>query len=193
MVVRSKTELAGLFVGQTMASWSAAADLSARMHIVTKAHPFHTVLGTASPMYDELWVAGKVMYKLEPVVADGGTLIIYGKHINRVSDTWGDQIARVGYHTRDYFLKRMDRFRDIPGSVLAHSTHVRGLGSFEKGVEKPRIEVVLATAISEAECRAINLGYRNPETIDIEDYKNREDEGILCVAHAGEILHRLKP
>ena len=28
-------------------------------------------------MYDELWVAGKCMYKMEPVVADGGELIIY--------------------------------------------------------------------------------------------------------------------
>ena len=192
MVVRPKTELAGLFVGDTMASWSAAADLSARMHIVTKDRPFHTVLGTASPMYDELWVAGKVMYKLEPIVADGGTLIIHGRHITRVSDTWGDQIARVGYHTRDYFLKRMERFRDIPGGVLAHSTHVRGLGTFKNGVEKPRIDVVLATSIPEEECRAISLGYLDPDAINFDDYQNREDEGILFVEHAGEILHRLR-
>ncbi len=193
MVVRSKTDLAGLFVGDTLASWSAAADLSAAIHIVYKHRPFNTVLGTAAPMYAELWVAGKVMYKLEPVVADGGTLIIYGRHITRVSDTWGAQIARVGYHTRDYFLKRMERFGDIPGSVLAHSTHVRGLGTFRNGVETPRIAVVLATAISEAECRAINLGYMDPERIDLDDYRNKEDQGILCVENAGEILHRLQP
>jgi len=193
MVVRSKTALAGLFVGDTQASWSAAADLSAQLHIVYKDKPFQTVLGTASPMYDELWVAGKVMYKLEPVVADGGTLIIYGKHINRVSDTWGEQIARVGYHTRDYFLKRMDQFRDFPGGVLAHSTHVRGLGIFENGVETPRIDVVLATSISKAQCRAINLGYMDPDAVHLDDYRNREDKGILLVENAGEILHRLKP
>lgn len=192
MVVRSKTELAGLFVGDIEASWSAAADLSAQIHIVYKDRPFKTVLGTAAPMYGELWVAGKVMYKLEPVVADGGTLIICGKHINRVSDTWGDQIARVGYHTRDYFLKRMERFGDVPGGVLAHATHVRGLGTFENGVEKPRIDVVLATAIPEAECRAINLGYMDPAHIDLNDYRDREDQGVLCVENAGEILHRLK-
>ena len=193
MVVRSKTELAGLFVGDTRSSWSAAAELSAQIHIVYKDRPFRTVLGTAAPMYDELWVAGKVMYKLEPVVADGGTLIIFGRHITRVSDTWGAQIARVGYHTRDYFLKRMERFGNIPGSVLAHATHVRGLGSFENGVEAPRIDVVLATALPEAECRAINLGYMDPGSIDIDEYRHREDEGILCVENAGEILHRLKP
>ena len=192
MVVGSGKELAGVFVGDTGEAWSAAADLSARIHIVHKDRPFNTVLGTAAPMYSELWVAGKVMYKLEPVVADGGTLIIYGKHIARVSDTWGDQIARVGYHTRDYFLKRMDRFRDVPGSVLAHSTHVRGLGRFENGAEKPRIEVVLATSITEEKCRAINLGYMDPDAIDPEEYRNREEEGILLVEHAGEILYRLR-
>ena len=31
----------------------------------------------------------------------------------------------------------------------------------------------------------------NPDDIDISDYENREDEGILVVHHAGEILHRL--
>ncbi len=192
MVVRSKSELAGLYVGETLESWSAAANLSARIHIVYKDRPFHTVLGTASPMYDELWVAGKVMYKLEPVVADGGTLIIYGKHITGVSETWGDQIARVGYHTRDYFLKRMDQYRDVPGGVLAHATHVRGLGTYENGVEKARININLATSISEEECRAINLGYMDPDAINLDDYKNREEEGVLFVEHAGEILHRLQ-
>lgn len=192
MVVRSREELAGLYVGETMESWSAAADLSATLHIVYKEKPFHTVLGTAAPMYDELWVAGKVMYKLEPVVADGGTLIIYGKHIAALSETWGEQIARVGYHTRDYFLSRMARFADVSGSVLAHSTHVRGLGRFENGVEIPRIDVVLATSIPEEVCRAINLGYRDPDAIIVEHYQNREEEGILFVKEAGEILHRLK-
>ncbi len=192
MVVRPDGALAGLFVGDTAASWSAAADLSARLHIVYEDRPFHTVLGTASPMYSELWVAGKVMYKLEPIVADGGTLIIYGKHITRVSDTWGDQLARVGYHTRDYFLERMDRFQDVPGGVLAHSTHVRGMGTVENGVEKPRINVVLATSIPEDQCKALNLGYMDPATINKADFDGREDEGILCVHKAGETLYRLR-
>lgn len=193
MVVKSKTELAGLYVGETDASWSAATELSAQMHIVFKDKPFHTVLGTAAPMYNELWVAGKVMYKLEPVVADGGTLIIYGEHIDRVSDTWGEQIEKIGYHTRDYFLKRMDQFRSIPGGVLAHSTHVRGLGEFDDGVEKPRIDIVLATSIPPDVCERINMGYMDPKSIDIESYRGREQDGVLLVENAGEVLHRLKP
>ena len=193
MVVKSKTELAGLFVGSTDESWSAAADLSKKLHVVYTGRSYETVLGVAGSQYSELWVAGKVMYKLEPVVADKGRVIIYGPHITRVSDVWGQMIERIGYHTRDYFLGRLDQFSDIPLGVLAHSTHVRGLGSYENGLEKPRIEVILATSIPEETCRRINLGYLDPTAINLEDYKNREEEGVLFVDQAGEILHRVEP
>ena len=33
----------------------------------------------------------------------------------------------------------------------------------------------------------------NPAQIKIADYENRENEGVLVVPHAGEILHRLTP
>ena len=191
MVVRSKTELAGLFVGTTRESWSRAAELSGKIHVVYKERPFATVLGVAAGMYEELWVGGKVMYKLEPVVAAGGRLILYGPQINRVSDVWGQQIQRIGYHTRDYFLGRLEEFKDVPLGVLAHSTHVKGLGTYRNGVEKPRIELILATSIPEEVCRRINLGYLDPDSIDLEEYKNREDQGVLFVDRAGEVLHRI--
>jgi hypothetical protein len=131
------------------------------------------------------------MYKLEPVAADGGTLIIYAPHITEISYTHGQIIDRIGYHTRDYFLKRMDEFAGIPRAVLAHSTHVKGIGTYTDGVEKPRINVALATGISRQRCRKVNLGYINPEQIDIANYENKEDRGILVVRNAGEVLHRL--
>ncbi len=192
MVVTPKNELAGLFVGPPEEAWSNSADLSAKIHIVYKKHPYKVVLGRAPEMYDEIWTAGKVMYKLEPIVADGGKLIIYAPHIKEVSYTWGKYLYKIGYHVRDYFLNQMDRFKDVPRGVLAHSTHVRGIGTYENGVEKPRIDVVLATSIPEETCRSINLGYLDPASINIEEYQNREDEGILFVDHAGEILHRLE-
>jgi hypothetical protein len=86
----------------------------------------------------------------------------------------------------------MDRFKDIPRGVLAHSTHVRGAGSFQDGIEKPRIEVVLATSIPRATCEQINLGYMDPAKIDLSEYRNRQDDGILFVDHAGEMLYRLE-
>ena len=192
MVVRPNADLAGLFVGDTRSSWRAAAAVSSNLHVVYKDRPYHTVLGRCPEMYSELWTAGKVMYKLEPVVQDGGRLIIYGPHLKEVSTTWGRFIEKVGYHSRDYFLEHMDKFKDIPLGVLAHSTHVKGLGVMEAGREEPRIEVILATGLGKDTCRKINLGYMNPADIHIPDYQGREDQGILYVEKAGEILHRLR-
>lgn len=184
--------LAGLYAGPPHAAWSKAADLSAWLHIETKAAPFHTVLSCAPAMYDDLWVGGKCMYKLEPVVADGGELIIYAPHIKEVSVTHGRLIETIGYHTRDYFLKQWDEFKDQPWSILAHSSHVRGIGSFDNGVERPRVRVTVASRISRERCHAINLGYRDPSSIDISEFANREEEGVLLVPRAGETLFRLE-
>ena len=192
MVVNENSNLCGLYVGHVREAWSKAAELSSQVHVKTKKKPFRVVLGRAPAMYDEIWTAGKVMYKLEQVVADQGTLIIYGPHIREISRTWGKAIERIGYHTRDYFLAQMERFGDIPRGVLAHSTHVRGTGTYEKGVEKPHVNVVLATSIPRETCDRINLGYMDPSGIRLSDYMGREEEGILFVDHAGEILYRLE-
>jgi len=185
-------DLAGLYIGTPEEAWEAAADLSDKLHIIYKDKPFKRVLSRAPEMYDDLWTGGKCMYKLEPVVADGGELIIYAPHITEVSVSHGDIIEEIGYHVRDYFVKQMDRFGHIPGGVMAHSTHVKGIGTYKNGVEKPRVNVVLATGIPEEICRKINLGYRDPATIEVEEWKDREDEGILYVPKAGEMLYRLK-
>ncbi len=185
-------DLAGLYIGTPEEAWEAAADLSEKLHIIYKDKPFKRVLSRAPEMYDDLWTGGKCMYKLEPVVADGGELIIYAPHITEVSVSHGDIIEEIGYHVRDYFAKQMDRFGHIPGGVMAHSTHVKGIGTYEDGVEKPRVQVTLATGIPEEVCRQINLGYRDPAGINISEWRNREDEGILVVDNAGQALYRLK-
>jgi lactate racemase len=190
MVVDPEAQLCGLFVGDVRKAWSAAADLSAEIHIIEKKRPFRIVLGRAPEMYDEIWVAGKVVYKLEQVVAPGGTLIVYAPHIHEISSSWGGEIEKIGYHVRDYFLAQPELFCTVPRGVLAHSTHVRGTGHYEKGVETPDIHVVLATAIPEEKCRRIGLGYLDPAKVKIDDYRDREEEGVLFVDHAGEILYR---
>ena len=192
VVVNRDSSLCGAYVGDVREAWSKAADLSSRVHVVTKRKPFRIVLGRSPAMYDEIWTAGKVMYKLEQVVADQGTLIVYAPHVREVSRTWGKYIERIGYHTRDYFLSRMGQFRDVPRGVLAHLTHVKGTGTCAGGVERPDVNVVLATSIPEEKCRQINLGYMDPRSIQLSDYMNKEDQGILFVDHAGEILHRLE-
>ena len=190
-IVALENKLKGIFIGDCVEAWEKAAELSDKVHIVYKDKPYKTVLGIAPEMYDDIWTAGKVMYKLEPIVADGGTLIIYAPHISEISYTHGKIIDQIGYHTRDYFLKRIDEFNGIPRGVMAHSTHVKGIGTYIKGIEKPRINVILATKISRQRCEKVNLGYMNPDEINISDYEKREDQGIVVVYDAGEILYRL--
>jgi nickel-dependent lactate racemase len=192
MVVRPDASLAGLFIGTPEEAWDQASELSKQVHITYKDRPFHTILSCAPPMYTDLWTAGKAMYKLEPVLADGGELLLYAPHVHDVSVTHGETILKVGYHCRDYFLQQWDRFQDYPWGVLAHSAHVHGLGAYEKGVETPRARVTLATGIPRDVCRRINLGYRDPATIRLQDFENREAEGVLLVQKAGEILHQLR-
>ncbi len=181
---------AGVYFGSPEEAWEVAADHAARTHIVYTGRTYQRVLAIAPAMYDDLWVAGKCMYKLEPIVADGGELVIYAPHLREISFTHGALIRRVGYHTRDYFLARMDAFRDIPRGILAHATHVRGVGSHADGVERCRVQVTLATAIPEAVCKEINLGYRDPAGIDPDAWRGAEDAGCLVVDHAGEVLYR---
>lgn len=184
--------LAAVYVGDHLEAWSAAADQSAQRHIRWVDHPFQQVLSWAPPMYNELWTAGKAMYKLEPALAEGGELIIYAPHLDTVSHVHGHYIYEVGYHVLDYFLEQWDEFRHIPLGVLAHSTHVRGDGTFERGLEKPRARVTLASRIPPEDCKQLNLGYLDPRSIDLESFKDREDEGVLFVPKAGETLYRVR-
>ncbi|MCC6311170.1 MAG: DUF2088 domain-containing protein [Trueperaceae bacterium] len=191
VVVEGK-DLAGVFIGDVYRAWSAAADLSSARHVRWVDRPFERVLSCAPPMYEELWTAGKAMYKLEPALAEGGELIIYAPHLSEISAVHGEHIEAIGYHVLEYFLKQWDRFADIPLGVLAHSTHVRGDGRFADGVEYPRAKVTLASRVPPEKCAELALGYLDPATIDPADWIGREDEGVLYVAKAGETLYRHK-
>jgi nickel-dependent lactate racemase len=192
-LVLKDQQLHGLYIGNYAEAWSQAADLSAKIDIITVPQPFKRVLSMPSPIYDDLWTGAKAMYKTEPAIADGGEVIIYAPNITEISYTHGKLIDQVGYHVRDYFLKQWDRFKDIPGSVLAHSTHVKGTGTYDaaSGIERPRIQVTLATGIPEERCHRVNLGYADYKKIDPQEWKGRENEGIFLVLHAGETLYRI--
>lgn len=186
--------MAGLYVGDCKASWLDAVSLSAQLHIRYVDKLYRKVISVMPDLYDDIWTAAKGMYKMESVIADGGEVIVYAPHIDEVSYTHGKAIDRIGYHVRDYFVKQWDRFKHEPWGILAHSTHLRGQGSYDPqtGIESPRIKVTLATGVPEERCRKINMGYLDPATINLNDWKNREDEGILLVPRAGEQLYRLK-
>jgi nickel-dependent lactate racemase len=193
MVVAVGTnDLAGLYIDSPEPAWEEAAKLSAQIHVKYVEKPFKRVLSVMPHLYDDIWTAAKGMYKLEPVIADDGEVIIYAPHITEFSYTHGKLLAEIGYHVRDYFLKQWEKFKGYPGGVLAHSTHLRGIGGFDaQSGEQPRIKVTLATGISAERCAAHNLGYIDPATINPAEWANREDEGILLVPKSGEILYRL--
>jgi lactate racemase len=180
-----------LFIGSPEDAWDKAADISSRVHIKYVDHAYKQVLGIAPPIYDDLWVAGKVMYKHEPIISDGGEVIIYAPHIKEISHTHGKEIRRVGYHVRDYFVRQWERFSDVSKLILAHSTNVRGIGTFDNGVEAPRINVTLATSIPEDVCRSVNLGYVDYRAINVPEWKRSQNDDLLVVENAGQLLYRI--
>jgi hypothetical protein len=101
---------------------------------------------------------------------------------------WG--ATRVLVTSRRATWARELGVRQLP--LEAPSTHVKGAGTYEPAsrLEAPRIQVTLATGIPEERCRRINLGYRDPREIDPSTWEGREEEGILVVHNAGEMLYR---
>lgn len=194
-VVVTHDGTAGLFCGDVHEAWRAAAELSAKRHVTWVDRPFDRVLAVMPSMYDDLWTAAKGAYKTEPIVADDGEVIIYAPHVREVSYVHGRLIDEIGYHCRDYFLGQWKRFEGYPGGILAHSTHVKGLGTFDTatGVETPRIRVTLATGISRERCERINLGYLDPGSIDPMAWNGNGSARSLVVSPAGEKLYRLNP
>jgi lactate racemase len=144
-------------------------------------------------LYDDLWTAAKGMYKVEPAVADGGEVVIHAPHVSEISHVHGRVIDEIGYHCRDYFVASWDRFKRYPGGILAHSTHVKGLGTYDAscGLERPRIRVTLATGIPRERCERVNLGYCAPATIDIDRERSESGRRSLVVPRAGELLYRV--
>lgn len=181
-----------LFVGEPKESWSRAADYSAKLHVTYVDHPYRTILSVTPDIYEDMWVGGKAMYKLEPVAAEGGEVIIYGPQIRAISFTHEQAIRRIGYHVIEYFTKQWNRFRKEPKLIMAHSTNVRGMGTFKNGVEHARVQVTLATSIPEEVCRSVNLGYRDYRTIDLDKWRSRQTGDLIVVENAGQNLYRLK-
>lgn len=193
-LVVTKEGVAGMYFGEPREAWEAASKLSAKKHIVYVERPFRRVLSVMPEMYRDLWTAGKGMYKIEPAVADGGEVVIYNPKLTEISYSHGKILREIGYHVRDYFLKQWERFKDYPLGVLGHSTHVKGLGTYDATtrVETPRVRVTLATGIPEEVCREINLGYLDPASVRIDEWRARENEGFVVVPRAGETLYRLQ-
>jgi nickel-dependent lactate racemase len=171
-------------------AWSAAAAVSAETHVRYLDAPVRRVVSVIPSKYEDIWTAAKGFYKLEPVVADGGEVILYAPHVREISVTH-QEIYEIGYHCRDYFVRQWDRFKDVHWGVLAHSTHLRGAGTYDEvHGERCRLDVTLVTSIPEDKVRKANLGYIAPQDFDLAAYE--ADPETLVVPNAGEVLFRLR-
>jgi len=176
--------------GSPEAAWAAAAQVSAQTHVRYLDAPVARVLSLVPGKYPDLWTGAKGFYKVEPVVADGGQVVLYAPHISEVS-LMHPQVASIGYHCRDYFVAQWDRFCHLRWGDLAHSTHLRGAGTYDPvHGERCRVTVTLATAIPEPVVRAVNLDYLNPADVDPREWAR--DPDTLVVPNAGEVLYRLR-
>jgi lactate racemase len=192
LVAQSGTkELHAASFGTPEDAWSACADIAAETHVRYLDKPVKRVLSILPPKYDDMWTGAKGFYKVEPVVAEGGQVIIYAPFITQVS-AMHPSIEEVGYHVRDYFLKQWDRFKEHHWGDLAHSTHLRGAGTYDadSDTEVGRVTVTLATGIPRETVEKVNLDYLDPDEVDIATYE--ADPETLVIHQAGEVLYRLR-
>jgi lactate racemase len=191
LVVRSGSHvLHAITFGDPESAWASAAEVSAETHVRYLDEPVRRVVSVMPGKYQDIWTAAKGFYKLEPVVADGGEVIIYAPHVTEIA-AMHPEINEIGYHCRDYFTKQWDRFKDVHWGVLAHSTHLRGQGTYDEVEgERLRVTVTLATGIPEDVVRAANLSYLDPASVDLDALA--ADPDTLVVPQAGEVLFRLR-
>jgi nickel-dependent lactate racemase len=183
----------GLFAGVGPAGFSAAlaraAEQSARLHVRYLDAPVSVAVQQIPKLYDEVWTAGKGSYKLQKpgVMKSGGEIILYAPHIESFhSKPAIDRAIRaIGYHGRDYVVEFCRRHPDFDRNVAAHVINVRGLGERVGVEERFEFRVTLASQISESDCRAVGLGYRDPDSLRRSDF---DGPGRLWIEEGGVYL-----
>ncbi len=188
--VYHRGEIVAFEAGELQPAWERAARISQQVHTIRTARRFRKVLACCPPMYPDLWTGSKCVYKCAPVVEDGGELVVYAPHVRCFSEVHNDIVLALGFHVRDYFLAHFDKYAHLPRAVMAYCTIVKGDGTYENGVEHPRMRVSFASQIPPEACEAAGIGYADPAGLDIERWADREEEGILLVRKAGEMLYQ---
>lgn len=184
--------LKGLFIGEDKSAWEKAVDMSSVLNIKYVEKVFKNVMSIPSKKYDDFWTGAKAFYKIETIMKEGGQIIVYAPHIKHISITHNDVIQQIGFHVKDYFVAHMDRYVNFHKTVLAYSALVKGTGTYIKGVEKPRIRIILSSGVSSDTCEKLNIHYKNPDEINISEWENLENEGIKVIYNSGEVLYRVK-
>ena len=154
-------------------------------------------LPDGSWLYPELWTGAKGVFRGDDTVADGGELVLYAPGVREISATHGQAISQVGFHGWPYLLEHLDRWQPLGVTPLSLTLGVllKGDAPLVDGMESPRIDVRLATAIQPAECAALGVGYERPEDVGREIEGAQADtieDDRLVVHNAGSVLWRYR-
>jgi len=189
----------GLFVSAGfdgfIETYKQAAKASSQLHVIYLDEPLKAAVQVIDKNYDEIWTAGKGSYKLQSpgVMAPGGEIIIYAPHINCFHSRQEMDLAlrQIGYHCKDYVKKYLESNPEFSKNIAAHVINVRGAGSFDvnSGKEKFDFKVTLATGISKDICESVGLGYRNPDSIQRENFIG---PGKLWIENGGKYLFKIR-
>jgi nickel-dependent lactate racemase len=183
-----------LFCGDFREAFRQAAEVSRQVHIKYTGRKYKRVVALLDEHYDELWVGGKASYKLGGVIEEGGELIIYAPHLRAISETHGLLIEKYGYAPIDRVREMVALSTELRSNlaVAAHLAHVSYAGSRdETGRVVPRYQITLASALDEATCRRVNLGFMDHRQFRREDYAS--DPDTLVVERAGRDLYLVEP
>ena len=163
--------------------------MAAQSHVVYLDAPVRRVLSLVPPRYDDLWTGAKGFYKVEPIVADGGEVVLYAPHITR-DRADAPRPRRPRLPLPRLLPRPVGPLPRPPRGELAHSTHLFGAGTYDPvDGERQRVQVTLATGIPEEVVHRANLSYLDPAIVDLDALA--ADPDTLVVPDAGEVLFRL--
>jgi nickel-dependent lactate racemase len=178
------------FTGDFRHAFRQAAQVSRQVHIKYTGRKYKRVVALLDEHYDELWVGGKASYKLGSIIEEGGELIIYAPHLRTISETHGRLIEKYGYAPLDRVREMVALSTELQANlaVAAHLAHVSYAGQRdETGRVIPRFRITMASALDEATCRRVNLGFMDHRTFRRENYESAAD--TLVVERAGRDLY----
>jgi nickel-dependent lactate racemase len=179
-----------LFAGDLYEAFRRAAKVSSEIHIKHIGRKYKRVVALLDRHYDELWVGGKASYKLGSIIEPGGELIIYAPQLNQLSATHGHLIEKYGYAPLEQVREMVAGSDELRANlcVAAHLAHVSyGSAPNAAGRPGPRYRITLASAVPEAACLRVNLGFLDYREFKLADYQT--DADTLVVEDAGRDLY----
>jgi nickel-dependent lactate racemase len=179
-----------LFAGDIFEAFRRAAKVSSEVHIKHIGRKYKRVVALLDRHYDELWVGGKASYKLGSIIEEGGELIIYAPQLTQLSATHGHLIEKYGYAPLEQVREMVAGSDELRANlcVAAHLAHVSyGSARNAAGNLTPRYRITLASAVPEAACLRVNLGFLDHRHFKLADY--RAGAETLVVEDAGRDLY----